>query len=66
MIEIPLYPDGYPCKCSGACNYSKAFENAGKPSFIDYEIYLKKDFITESKQQELIHDFLNTRYCLNK
>tara|TARA_A100001011_G_scaffold333174_1_gene360755 strand:+ start:83 stop:283 length:201 start_codon:yes stop_codon:yes gene_type:complete len=66
MIEVPLYPNGYPCKCSGACDYSKAFENAGKPTYIDYETYIKEDFVPDSKQQELIHKYLNTKYCLNK
>ena len=46
-------------------NYSKAFENAGKPNYIDYETYIK-DFIPKSKQQKLINKFLNTKYCLNK
>tara|TARA_Y100001958_G_C20882014_1_gene311869 strand:- start:219 stop:419 length:201 start_codon:yes stop_codon:yes gene_type:complete len=66
MNEVPLYPNGHPCRCSGACNYSKAFENAGKPNYIDYETYIKKDFIPKSKQQKLINEFLNTKYCLNK
>ena len=66
MIKVPLYPNGNPCKCSGACHYSKAFENAGKPSYIDYETNIKEDFVPDSKQQELIHKYLNTKYCLNK
>ena len=66
MIEVPLYPNGYPCKCSVNCNYSKAYEDAGKPKYIDYETYIKKDFIPESKNQELINNYLNTKYCLNK
>ena len=66
MIKVPLYPNGNPCKCSGACYYSKAFENAGKPPYIDYETYIKEDFVPYSKQQELIHKYLNTKYCLNK
>ena len=41
MIEVPLYPNGYPCKCSVNCNYSKAYEDAGKPKYIDYETYIK-------------------------
>jgi len=28
MTEVPLYPNGYPCKCSGKCNYSKAYKDA--------------------------------------
>ncbi len=35
MIDVPLYPKGYPCKCSGTCNYSKLYEKAGKPLQID-------------------------------
>lgn len=66
MIEVPLYPNGYPCKCSVNCNYSKAYEDAGKPKYIDYETYIKKDFIPESKQEALIHNYINTKYCLNK
>ena len=66
MIQVPLYPNGYPCKCKVNCNYSKAYEDAGKPKFIDYEIYTKKNFIPESKNQKLINDFLNAKYCLNK
>ena len=63
MIEVPLYPNGYPCKCSGACNYSKAYENAGKPTYIDYETYVKKDFIPKTDQEELILKFLQTSVC---
>ena len=37
-----------------------------KPKYIDYESYTKKDFIPESKNQELINNFLNAKYCLNK
>ena len=66
MIEVPLYPNGYPCKCSGACDYSKAYENAGKPTFIDYETYVKKDFIPKTEQEELILKYLNTCYCEKK
>ena len=62
MIEVPLYPNGYPCKCSGACDYSKAYENAGKPTFIDYETYVKKDFIPKTEQEELILKYLHTCY----
>ena len=66
MIEVPLYPNGYPCKCSGACDYSKAYENAGKPTFIDYETYVKKDFIPKTEQEELILKYLHTCYCEKK
>ena len=44
MIEVHLYPNGYPCKCSGKCNYSKAYEDAGKPIYIDFEKFTQKDF----------------------
>ena len=49
MIEVPLYPV-VTFKCSGACNYSKAFENAGKPNYIDYETY--KGFYPKIKTAE--------------
>ena len=38
MIPVPLYASGYPCKCNGSCNYSKAYEDAGMPKYIDYEL----------------------------
>ena len=44
MIPVPLYPSGYPCKCNGKCDYSKAYEEAGKPLYIDYESYIKQGF----------------------
>ena len=66
MIEVPLYPNGYPCKCSGKCDYSKAFEEAGMPSFIDYEKYIAKDFEPVSNEEKLIYKYLKTTYCLNK
>ena len=66
MIEVPVYPNGYPCKCSGACDYSKAYEDAGKPLFIDYESYIKKDFCPTSAEERAIHKYLNTPYCLKK
>lgn len=66
MIPVPLYPNGYPCKCSGKCDYSKAFEEAGMPSFIDYEKYIAKDFEPVSNEEKLIYKYLKTTYCLNK
>ena len=66
MIQVPLYPSGYPCKCNGNCDYSKAYEDAGKPLFIDYEVYVKKGFIPETNEQKLIQDYLKTPYCLKK
>ena len=73
MIEVPVYPNGYPCKCSGKCDYSRAFEDAGKPLFIDYESYVKKDFCPTSSEvcptsaeERAIHRYLKTPYCLNK
>ena len=42
MIAVPLYASGYTCKCNGSCNYSKAYEEAGMPRYIDYEKYIKK------------------------
>ena len=50
MIEVPLYPNGYPCKCSVNCNYSKAYKDAGKPKYIDYENLYKKRFYTRVKK----------------
>jgi len=66
MIPVPLYPNGYPCKCSGNCNYSKAFEEAGKPQYIDFEKFIAKDFEPISNEEILIHKYLNTKYCLKK
>jgi len=66
MIDVPLYPNGYPCKCSGKCDYSKAYERAGKPLQIDYESYIKRDYIPATKKQRLILEYLQTTYCLNK
>ena len=66
MIEVPLYPNGYPCKCSGKCNYSKACEDAGKPKYIDFDKFIGKDFSPISDEQILIYNYLNTNYCLNK
>ena len=66
MIEVPLYPSGYPCKCSGKCNYSKAYEDAGKPKYIDYEKFINKDFSPVNKEEILINNYLKTEYCLKK
>ena len=54
MIEVPLYPNGYPCKCSGKCNYSKAYEDAGKPKYINYEKFINKDFSLVNEEEILI------------
>ena len=66
MIEVPLYPDGYTCKCSGNCDYSKAYIDAGKPLFIDYESYIKKGFQPQNEKEKKILNYLTTTYCLNK
>lgn len=66
MIQVPLYPYGYPCKCSGACDYSKAYEDAGMPKMIDYESYIKKGFVPTSIEEKAIHKYLNTPYCDKK
>lgn len=66
MIEVPLYPNGYPCKCSGACDYSKAFEDAGKPRYIDFDKFIGKDFSPISDEEILIYNYLITEYCLKK
>ena len=66
MIEVPLYPNGYPCKCSGKCNYSKAYEDAIKPRYIDFDKSIRKDFSPISDQDILIKNYLETEYCLNK
>tara|TARA_S200000501_G_scaffold329547_1_gene330203 strand:+ start:156 stop:323 length:168 start_codon:yes stop_codon:yes gene_type:complete len=50
MISVPVYASGYPCKCNGACNYSKAYEEAGMPRYIDYEKYIKKNFVDENPE----------------
>ena len=51
MTEVPLYPSGYPCKCNGNCDYSKAYEDAGKPKFIDFKKYIQKSFIPMSTEE---------------
>ena len=51
MTEVPLYPSGYPCKCNGNCDYSKAYEDAGKPEFIDFKKYIQKSFIPMSTEE---------------
>ena len=56
MIEVPLYPNGYPCKCSGKCNYSKAYEDAGKPKYIDFDKFIGKDFSPISDEEILIYN----------
>lgn len=66
MTEVPLYPNGYPCKCAGMCKYSKAYEDAGKPKYIDYEKFIDEDFLPVNKEDILIYSYLNTKYCLNK
>ena len=66
MIEVPVYPSGYPCKCNGSCNYSKAYEDAGMPKYIDYEYYIKKDFESMSMDEYFTYKYLNTKYCLKK
>ena len=66
MIEVPLYPTGYPCKCDGNCHYSKAYIDAGKPLFIDYESYIKKGFQPQNEKEKSIKKYLTTTYCLNK
>ena len=66
MTEVPLYPNGYPCKCDGKCNFSKAYEDAGEPKYIDYEKFIGKDFSPVNKEEILIFNYINTEYCLNK
>ena len=66
MIEVSLYPNGYPWKCAGTRNYSKVFIEAGKPKYIDYEHYTKRDFIPTTQNEISINNYLNTEYCLNK
>ena len=53
MISVPVYTSGYPCKCNVACNNSKAYEEAGMPRYIDYEKYIKKNFVDENPELEL-------------
>ena len=52
MIPVPLYASGYPCKCNGNCDYSKAYIDAGKPLFIDYESYIKKGFQPQNEKEK--------------
>ena len=66
MTEVPLYPNGYPFKCGGKCNFSKAYEDAGEPKYFDYEKFIGKDFSPVNKEEILIFNYFNTEYCLNK
>jgi|TARA_B110000238_G_scaffold91075_1_gene99793 hypothetical protein len=66
VIEVAVYSSGYPCQCSGACNFTKAYQDAGKPRFIDYERYVKGDFIPSSEKEKKILKFINTTYCSSK
>jgi len=66
MTQVPVYTSGYPCKCNGSCDYSRANEKAGMPRFIDYESYGKKDFVSATNKEKSILAYLNTTYCLNK
>ena len=66
MIQVPIYSSGYPCKCNGSCDYSKAYEDAGMPKYIAYEKYIKKDFKPLTTQDILIDAYLKTKYCLKK
>ena len=56
MIPISVYVSGYPCKCNGKCNFSKAYEKAGKPLFYEEGI-LSKDFIAATEQEAYIKEF---------
>ena len=66
LINVPLYPNGKPCKCTDNCSYSKAYEDAGSPQYIDCEYYIKKDFEPMSMNEYLTYKYLNTKYCLKK
>jgi hypothetical protein len=66
MIQVPVYPSGYPCKCNGSCDHSNAYEDAGKPKYIDYEKFIKKDFKPITTKDILIDFYLKTKYCLKK
>tara|TARA_B100001093_G_scaffold27470_1_gene24106 strand:- start:1340 stop:1540 length:201 start_codon:yes stop_codon:yes gene_type:complete len=66
VIPVPVYASGYPCKCNGSCNYSRDYEKAGMPRFIDYESYVKKGFVPATNKEKSILTYLNTNYCLNK
>ena len=66
MIQVPIYPSGYPCKCNGSCDHSKAYEDAGKPKNIDYEKFIKKGFKPITTKDILIDFYLKTKYCLKK
>jgi len=66
VIPVPVYPSGYPCKCNGNCDYSRAYERAGKPRFIDYESYVKKGFVPATNKEKSILAYLKTTYCLKK
>ena len=61
MIEVPIYPNGYPCKCSGKCNYSKAYEDAGKPKYIDFDKLIRKRLFPISEEDILINNYLKSK-----
>ena len=66
MIPVPLYPTDYSCKCNGNCDYSKAYIDAGKPLFIDYESYTKKGFQPQNEKETKMLKYLTTTYCLKQ
>ena len=66
MIKVPLYPSGYPYKCNGNCDYSKAYMDAGKPLFIDYKRCIKKGYQPQNEKETKLLKYLTTTYCLNK
>tara|TARA_B100000085_G_scaffold266358_1_gene274957 strand:- start:98 stop:298 length:201 start_codon:yes stop_codon:yes gene_type:complete len=66
MTEVPIHPNGFPCKCSGKCNHFKAYEDTGKPKYIDFDKFIGKDFFSKNEVDFLINNYLKTEYCLNK
>ena len=66
MTEVPLYTNDYPCKYSGKFNYSKAYEDAGKPKYIDFDKFIGKDLSPISEEEILINNYIKSEYCLNK
>ena len=45
---------------------SKLFQDVGKPNFIDYESYIKKDFAPLNEKEKNLLKYLTTTYFINK
>ena len=45
-------------------NYFKAYEDAGKLKYINFDKSTGKDFLPISEEEVLINNYLETQYCL--